>query len=409
MTCLKRLKTLQNIAKTKKKWVYHNLYKVLYNSDLYQLSYKKILLDQNLNFSAYKSTLSNQFIKLVISQIKNQEFELRNKKYFITTLITASIEIILGCIFDTKISSPNNKRQTTFYKLRQNWITAQWVIQSKIVDRHFIISERKLLHYISQNIKDQLFMDLLRKLIHCSTNLHLRQNSRLYLLLETIYLTSLDQYIQKKLQKTFQVSDNSLKKQAYNYNRYNYEWFISINCSKIDAKRLHKILMRELTNIFSLKIHKVSAVINNPHKNKIYFLGYLLHNTKEELKNTTNHLIISLPIEEMIKALIYYKYAYYKQGKIKLQSKTNLVRLTDDLIIKHYVQILRKLLEMYCEIKHCKSIKFICYLLYKSCVKSLSHKHKTTSQKIASRYKNHLNTAFLNQYNKFLSSNTAFS
>ena len=402
MTCLKRLKTLQNIAKTKKKWVYHDLYKVLYNTDLYRLSYKKIILDQNLNPSTHKSTLSNQFIQLIIKQIKNQQLKPKNKNNpsnfnkttsFINTIIIVSIEIILSYIFDIKIISLDKERQIVSQKLKQNWIITQWVIQSKIVDRNFSIPEHKLLFYISQIIKDQLFMDLLRKFIHHSTNLYPRQNSNLHLLLETIYLNSLDQYIQKKLQKIFQASGNLLQKQAYNYTRYHYEWVISTNCSKINTKRLHRILIQELINIFNLKIHKVKVVLSNIQNHKMYFLGYLLYNTKKEL----NHLVISLPKEEIIQALIYYKYAQYKQGKIKLQSKTNLVKLTDNLIIKHYIQIIKKLLEMYCEIKHCKSIKFIRHLLYKSCIKSLSHKHKTTSQKIVSKYKNYLNAALLNQ------------
>ena len=228
MTCLKRLKTLQNIAKTKKKWVYHDLYKVLYNTDLYRLSYKKIILDQNLNPSTHKSTLSNQFIQLIIKQIKNQQLKPKNKNNpsnfnkttsFINTIIIVSIEIILSYIFDIKIISLDKERQIVSQKLKQNWIITQWVIQSKIVDRNFSIPKHKLLFYISQIIKDQLFMDLLRKFIHHSTNLYPRQNSNLHLLLETIYLNSLDQYIQKKLQKIFQASGNLLQKQAYNYTR----------------------------------------------------------------------------------------------------------------------------------------------------------------------------------------------
>lgn len=407
MACLTRLKTLQEIAKTKKKWVYHNLYKILYNTDLYQLSYKKILLDQNLNLPVYKSTLSNQLLKLIIIQVKNQEFELKHTKNslsfysktsFINTIIITSIEIILSCIFNIKINSLNTERRIAYQKLKHNWIITQWAIQSKIVNRDFTIPEHKLLYFISQNIKDQLFMDLLRQFIRCPINLHPQQKSSLYLLLEKIYLNALDRYIQKKLQKTFQTPKKSLQKQVYHYTRYHYEWLIGTNCSKTYAERLHKILMQELTNILNLKIHEVKTAISNIQNNKIYFLGYLLHNTKKDLNHindTTNHLIISLPKEEIIKALIYYQYAYYKQGTIKLQSKTNLVKLTDHLIIKHYAQIIKRLSEMYCEIKHCGSIQFTRYLLYKSCVKSLSHKHKTTSQKIISKYKKDLKTAFL--------------
>lgn len=406
MACLKRLKTLQEIAKTKKKWVYHNLYKILYSTDLYQLSYKKILLDQNLSLPVYKSTLSNQLLKLIIKQVKNQEFELKNNKNslsfysktsFINTIIITSIEIILSCIFNIKINSLNTERRIAYQRLKHNWIITQWAIQSKIVNRDFTIPEHKLLYFISQNIKDQLFMDLLRQFIRCPINLHLQQKSSLYLLLEKIYLNALDQYIQKKLQKTFQTP--SLQKQVYHYTRHHYEWLIGTNCSKICAEQLHKILMQELTNILNLKIHEVKTAISNIQNSKIYFLGYLLHNTKKDrnhINDTTNHLIISLPKEEIIKALIYYQYAYYKQGTIKLQSKTNLVKLTDHLIIKHYVQIIKRLSEMYCEIKYCGSIQFTRYLLYKSCVKSLSHKHKTTSQKIISKYKKYLKTVFLN-------------
>lgn len=408
MACLKRLKTLQEIAKTKKKWVYHNLYKILYNTDLYQLSYKKILLDQNLNLPVYKSTLSNQSLKLIIKQVKNQEFELKNNKNslsfysttsFINTIIITSVEIILSCIFNIKINSLNTERQIAYQRLKHNWIITQWVIQSKIVNRDFTIPEYKLLYFISQNIKDQLFMDLLRQFIRCPINLYVQQKSNLYSLLEKIYLNALDQYMQKKLQKIFQIPKNSLQKQVYHYTRYHYEWLIGTNCSKTYAERLHKILTQELINILNLKIHEVKTAINNIQSSKIYFLGYLLHNTKKNLSHineTTNHLIISLPKEEIIKALIYYQYAYYKQGTIKLQSKTNLVKLTDHLIIKHYARIIKRLSEMYCEIKYCGSIQFTRYLLYKSCVKSLSHKHKTTSQKIISKYKKYLKTAFLN-------------
>ena len=413
MTCLKRLKTLQNIAKTKKKWVYYNLHQVLYSTELYQLSYKKILLDHNdLNLTVYKSISPNQLIKLIINQIKNQEFRLKNSKNssdfyqtirLINTIIIASIEIILSYIFNIKTNSPNKERQIISQKLKQNRITAQWAIQSKIINRNFVISEDKLFYYISQNIKDQLFMDLLRKFIHCSVNLHSQSKSNLYLLLETIYLTSLDQYIQKKLHKTLQTS--SLQQQVYYYTRHHYEWLISVNCSKTNAKRLHKTLIQELTSILNLKTYEVKVIISNTHYNKIYFLGYLLHKKKKELNrinNTKNHLTISLPKEEIIKTLIYYKYAYCKQGKIKLQSKTNLVKLTDHLIIKHYAQIIKRLLEVYYVIKHCESVKFICHLLYKSCVKSLSHKHKTTSQRIVLQYRKHLKITFCNQYSQLL-------
>lgn len=408
MICLKRLKTLQHITQTKKNWVYHDLYKVLYSTDLHQLSYEKILSDQNSSVPAYKSTLSNQSIKLIIKQIKNQELELKNHKNplnsckttcFINTIITTSIEIILSWIFHIKINPVNKERHIISQRLRQNWLTTQWAIQSKIVNRNFIIPEHKLLYYISQNVKDQLFIDLLRKFIYYPINLHTQQNLGLYSLLETIYLTSLDQYIQKKLQKTFQTSENSSQKLVYNYTRHHYEWLISTNCSKTKAERLHKILMQELINILNLKIHEVKAVISNIQNSKIYFLGYLLYCTKKDLTNTNdpiNHLVLSSPEEEMIEALVYYKYVHYKRGKIKPQSKTNLVKLTDQSIINHYAQIIKELLEMYRETRHCESIKFICYLLYKSCVKSLSHKHKTTSTKIISKYRKYLKTALFN-------------
>lgn len=74
-----------------------------------------------------------------------------------------------------------------------------------------------------------------------------------------------------------------------------------------------------------------------------------------------------------------------KSGKgYRSTSKAHYTILEDRLIVEHFAQVWRKLVNYY---SGCTNLKYIYSLLYISCAMTLSHRHRSTTKKIFSKHR----------------------
>lgn len=313
----------------------------------------------NLNFSKLKKNVSNQTISIF-----SIEFLIFKK----------AIQYLLKIIFKKwfQINWKNINIEINFYKFKKEinkiLIKNNWFIKGKVYN---LINYNHLLININNIIKDQIFIDLIYKILKIKTF-----KKDLNDILLNIFLYNFDYNILKLLNKNKNIIN-------FNYIRFNNNFIVGIRTKKENCNNIKN-------NIFLLLNNKVKFLLNTTYK-KIYFLGYIIY-----LNNTFN-LKIKAPTQKIIIKL--FINGFCKRKSTPTSCGKLIHKSLYEIIIK-YLILQQKICYYYLiTINYHFFSNRIHYILKYSCALTFASKLKlNTLKKVFKRFGKNL-TIFLNKKN----------
>jgi retron-type reverse transcriptase len=187
---------------------------------------------------------------------------------------------------------------------------------------------------------------------------------------------------------------NPEKKQIdFRYYRYADDWILFIRGTLSKAKTIKKILELWLKNNLKLQLSPEKTIITTIRENKAHFLGFeIFHQINKQIvrRRTKTGTFLQrygkiqiMPDTERLEKQ--FKIKNYLNKDNKILSVGFLTPLEDHQIIQKFNEFIMGLGLFYItEISRPSSLKRWHYILYYSCLKTLSHKHRSSIQKIVS-------------------------
>jgi nicotine oxidoreductase len=212
-----------------------NLYEKMFDKQLFITAYNKIKSNPgNMTPGSDNETLdgiSKNWIETTISRLKTQSFKFKpSKRIFIPKkngkmrpfgipsprdiIIQEIIKEILTKIYEPKFSEhshgfrPNRSCHTALREVKTN-VSTTWIIEGDIKGFFDNINHKILLDLLSKEIKDQRFLDLIRKAIKAGyiyenskipSNIGVPQGSILSPILSNIYLHEFDKFMEEQIE-----------------------------------------------------------------------------------------------------------------------------------------------------------------------------------------------------------------
>mmetsp|Transcript_37340 Transcript_37340/g.63597 ORF Transcript_37340/g.63597 Transcript_37340/m.63597 type:complete len:518 (-) Transcript_37340:634-2187(-) len=211
------------------------------------------------------------------------------------------------------------------------------------------------------------------------------------------YKNLLEELKALKIQKT-KVPILATQQIQIEYVRYAASWMIGIKGDQILAQEL-KIEVNNFMMIrLSQTVHPKKTKIINLRSGKLKFLGYeiyILRNAKTSLYKTFNThttfktnfgLRFDIPICYILKKIEERGYIKKLVKGHRPISKTSYTTLEDIVIVKHFAQVWRGLLNYYSGSTNPSKLQYIHYLLHASCAMTLGHRHRLNMTKIFAKH-----------------------
>jgi hypothetical protein len=179
------------------------------------------------------------------------------------------------------------------------------------------------------------------------------------------------------------------------YYRYADDWILLIRGTIQTAKTLKKILKIWLLNNLKLELSPEKTLITDLHKEKAHFLGFeiFFQTNKQVIKRKISETQTALqrygklqimPDAERIKRKFEIKNYITKEGRVL--SVGSLTVLEDHQIIEKFNQFMIGIGVYYItEISRPGALNYFHYILYFACLKTLSHKHRSSIKKIINK------------------------
>ncbi|GER87699.1 maturase [Dictyobacter vulcani] len=241
---LERLETLQKLN-SNKQWTNKDLYRLMYKEDLYIVAYERIKSKPgNMSPGIDAETLdgySINVIQKIIQDMRTEQFQFKPvriqyipksngkmRKLGIPSardkVVQEVMYIILSAIYDSPLGSffsdashgfrIDHSCHTALREIRSKWSAVNWYIEGDIQACFDEIDHNVLLAILQKKIKDERFLNLIRKLLHAGY-MDLKGNRKdslvgtpqggiLSPILANIYLHELDEFIDQlkmKLEK----------------------------------------------------------------------------------------------------------------------------------------------------------------------------------------------------------------
>src|SRR5260370_4298195 len=232
---LERLEYLRKLN-SNPQWVNHNLYRLMYQEDLYILAYERLKSKPgNMTPGSDRERLdgfSRETIHAIIQDMSNEQFRLtRYEQRFIhkpngkmrklgipcvrDKMVKAVIRMILEAIYDSPYTPffqevshgfrPNHSCHTALREYRRNWKAVNWIIEGDIQACFDELDHTVLGNILRKKIHDERFLNLIRKLLNAGyLDLHGRKRDSLIgspqggiasPILANIYLHELDEFV----------------------------------------------------------------------------------------------------------------------------------------------------------------------------------------------------------------------
>lgn len=177
----------------------------------------------------------------------------------------------------------------------------------------------------------------------------------------------------------------------FRYYRYADDWILFTRGNLSTAKTIKKILEKWLKNNLKLELSPEKTLITNLRENKAHFLGFeIFHQINKQIvrRNSKNGSFLQrygkiqiMPDTERLKKKFQLKNYINKEEKIL--SVGFLTPLEDHQIIQKYNEFIMGLGLFYItEISRPSALNRWHYILYYSCLKTLSHRHRSSVKKI---------------------------
>ncbi len=234
---LERLEYLRKLN-SNRDWVNHNLYRLLYQEDLYILAYERLKSKPgNMTPGSDGETLdgfSREVIHAIIQQMRTEQFRFKPvRQRFIPKpngkmrklgipcvrdkIVQEVIRMILEAIYDSPYAPyfhdashgfrPNRSCHTALQEYRRTWRATNWIIEGDIQACFDELDHTVLITILRKKIHDERFLNLIRKLLNAGYfDLHGKKKESLVgspqggiasPILANIYLHELDEFVEQ--------------------------------------------------------------------------------------------------------------------------------------------------------------------------------------------------------------------
>ena len=240
MQGLERLGIIRELSRKNPKWIHEQLFRILHKEDIWIAAYENIKGNRGaLTAGIDKETLdgfSTSKLKKVQTEVLTERYQFkpvkqtwiprpdgRKRPLGIPTpndkLVQEVIRMILEAIYDSNFDdrsfgfrSGKGVHDALEYVEKQiRWV--DWVIKGDIEQAYPTIDHNKLCEVLKLRIKDERFMNLIRKSLKCGiydnpntiySKIGVPQGSIVSPILANIYFNELDKWVEKKSQEVYQ-------------------------------------------------------------------------------------------------------------------------------------------------------------------------------------------------------------
>lgn len=353
-------------------------------------------------------------------------------------LVQECIRMILEAIYEPSFSEyshgfrPNRSCHTALRALRQKFVMAKWFIEGDISKCFDSIDHNKLMSILGKRIKDQRFLDLIRKALkagymefswYSSSIAGTPQGSIISPILANIYLDKLDAFV-SKLKDEFDIGtkapiDPLYKKLArrkeraktpkekliihkmlirttskmeidpkfnkLEYVRYADDWIMGIKGSKKESVELMNRVKEFLKNELNLDLSEAKTKITNASKEQAKFLSVGIKRSGHETYSIKNSVLtrnvknmrLTAPLDRVTNKLGLN--GFMKDGKP--YPKFIWMQESKDAIILLYNSVYRGIMQYYRFTDNFNNLSSkVYYVLKNSCARLLTAKFKAKSQ-----------------------------
>jgi group II intron reverse transcriptase/maturase len=435
------------------------LYRLLYDKDLFYAAYQKLKSKPgNMSPGITPTTLdglSEENIVEIINSLKNDSFQFQpGRRVYIPKanggerpltiapprdkLVQECIRMILEAIYEPTFSGnshgfrPNKGCHTALESIRQKFVMAKWFIEGDITQCFPSIDHDKLMEILGERIKDQRFLDLIRKSLkagymefrnYSHSVAGTPQGSIISPILSNIFLHKLDEFI-CKLKEDFDVGTkatiNPLYKQLSNkkdrarsvkekimihkllrmvpskleidpkfkkleYVRYADDWIIGVRGSKADCVNIMGKIKMFLKVALGLELSESKTKITNAKAEHAEFLSVRIkrgiHETYSLRRNVISRNVKNMrllaPIDKVTKKLT--NNGFLEKGRP--YPKFIWMSEPKDAIILLYNSVYRGIMQYYRFADNFNRLSSkVHYVLKESCARLLAAKFKTGTQ-----------------------------
>jgi len=449
--------------------VQDKLYRLLYDKEMYYAAYHKLKSKPgNMTPGINPTTLdglSEEVIEEIIESLKNGTFKFlpllafgqgtkAGRRVYIPKangdkrpltiapprdkLVQECIRMILEAIYEPNFNEcshgfrPNKSCHTALRTLRQKFVMAKWFIEGDISKCFDTIDHNKLMNILSERIKDQRFLDLIRKALKAGYMEFSRyshsvagtpQGSIVSPILANIYLDKLDTFVlnlksefdigtkatidplykklarRKERAKTIEEKltihkmllqtpskmsiDPNFKK--LEYIRYADAWIIGVRGSKEDCVKLMNRIKEFLRSELNLDLSETKTKITNAGKEQAEFLSVGIKRSGHETYSLKNNVLsrnvknmrLTAPLDRVTKKLA--SNGFMKDGVP--YPKFIWMQVPKDAIILLYNSVYRGIIQYYRFADNFNNLSSkVHYILKNSCARLLTAKFKAKSQ-----------------------------
>ncbi|TGE34794.1 maturase [Desulfosporosinus fructosivorans] len=453
----------------KRKVPLYRIYRLLYNKELYLIAYKNIYANNGAMTKGVTDEtvdgMSIAKIDRIIDQLKKETYRFSpvrrmyikkkgSKKQrplglpsWSDKLLQEVIRLILNIYFDPQFSNAshgfrsNRGCHTALDSIRakNGWKSVKWFVEGDIRDCFGSIDHGVLLGILTEKVKDNRFMRLMKHFLECGYmeewkyNVTLSgcpQGSILSPLLSNLYMDKFDQFMEKHIlpvyncggrraeNKTYKALNNQMKrhmrhqdwkivkelnkqrqsmpsKDAFDpafrrlyYIRYADDWLLGVSGPMQDAIKIKEQIRTFLVSELKLTLSEEKTLITHAKTEKARFLGYDIHVLHQDTKHdkrgqrSINGVIgFRVPDEKMKD-----KAREYKQKGKPIHRKERTINSDFD-IIAQYQSEFRGFAQYYLLAYNAHQLHGLKRTMELSLARTLANKFKTTVNKIFKSYK----------------------
>jgi hypothetical protein len=181
------------------------------------------------------------------------------------------------------------------------------------------------------------------------------------------------------------------------YIRYADDFIIGVKGTKADCEKIKRQFSEFISQTLKMELSEEKALITHSNQHA-RFLGYDVRVRRDNhartvnghTKRTMNYSVeLNVPFADKIMPFLFEKSVaeQTKSGEIEYTSRKRLTRCTDFEIVSTYNSELRGICNYYGLASNYLKLNYFAYLMEYSCLKTLAHKHKSTSNKIIGKYR----------------------
>ena len=182
------------------------------------------------------------------------------------------------------------------------------------------------------------------------------------------------------------------------YVRYADDFIIGVNGDSKDCAWIKQQLSNFIADTLKMELSDEKTLITHSSKHA-RFLGYDVQVRRSSqakgtklghTKRTLNQKVeLNVPLDDKVMKFLFDKSVIKQEpdGQIKPQSRTFLTGCTDLEIVQTYNAELRGICNYYSIASNFNKLNYFAYLMEYSCLKTLAHKHKSTTSKMIKKYK----------------------